>query len=421
MSIEQAIETLKGNIDASAAGYLDACVHCGQCAEACHFYENTGDVRYTPQHKMDLLRRVYKRHLAPLSGIKRAIGLAPDELIMDDLEEWSELLYDSCTLCGRCTIVCPMGIDIAGMVRKSREGLVAAGVVPKGLVGAAERALESGSPLNITPEVLRKICAKQEAEVGIPIPIDKQGADYLVILSAMEMLTFYEVIGAIAKIFKRANVSWTISTEGYEATNIGIQMGDKAIAKTLVSRIINAAEKLGVKYVISPECGHAYSALKWEGPNLIGRAYHFDVIHMLELLDQLRSEGRLKTKGLDTRRLTFHDPCQIVRRGGVVEEPRRLMAMVAGDFVEMENHGTANICCGGGGGVSANPRAEGLRLKAFGSKKRQLDAIQADAMVTACGNCRNVFEEAIDKYGMEMPVLGLTELLAEYLDEGDAA
>lgn len=420
-SIEKAIEVLKSNTDAMAASYLDACVHCGQCSEACHFYENTLDVRYAPVLKMDLMRRVYKRHLAPLSGIKKAIGLAPDELTMDDLEEWSDLLYDSCTLCGRCTIVCPMGIDIATMVRKSREGLVAAGIVPEGLVGAAERAIEFGSPLKITPKVLRKVCKEQEEETGIAIPIDKQGADYLVILSAMEVLQFYEVIGALAKIFRQAGISWTISTDGYEATNIGIQMGDKEIARTLVSRIVNAAEKLGVKYVISPECGHAYSALKWEGPNLIGRQYGFEVIHLLELLDQLRRDGRIKSRATDKRRLTFHDPCQIVRRGGVVDEPRRLMNMVAENFVEMENHGAANICCGGGGGVSSNPRAEKLRIKAFGSKKRQLDDVQPDALVTACANCRNVIEEALDAYEMEVPVLGLTELVAEYIDETPAS
>ncbi|MBT6406792.1 MAG: (Fe-S)-binding protein, partial [Rhodospirillaceae bacterium] len=376
MSINEAIEVLKSNTDAGAASYLDACVHCGQCATACHFYENTGDVRYAPVLKMDLMRRVYKRHLAPLSGIKRAMGLVPDELTMDDFEEFSELIYDSCTLCGRCTIVCPMGIDIAGMVRKTREGMVAAGLVPEDLVGAADRAIEFGSPLKITPEVLQKVCKKQEEEFGIPIPIDVVGADYLVILSAMEVLQFYEVIGALAKIFRQAGISWTISTDGYEATNIGIQMGNKDIARTLVGRIVGAAEKLGVKYVISPECGHAYSALKWEGPNLLGRAYDFEIIHIMELLDQLRREGRIKARGSDDQRLTFHDPCQIVRRGGVVDEPRHLMNMVASNFVEMDNCGTANICCGGGGGVSSNSRAEELRIKAFGSKKKQLDDVK---------------------------------------------
>jgi len=310
-----------------------------------------------------------------------------------------------------------MGIDIAALVRKTREGFVAAGIVPEGLVGAAERAVNIGSPLGIKPETLRKIVDEQSREVGIPIPLDEEGADYLVVLSAMELLTFYEVIGALARIFHQAGVSWTISTEAYEATNVGIQMGDKDIARTLVRRIVDAAEKLKVKYVISPECGHAYTALKWEGPNLVGRSYRFRVLHILEFLDQLQREGRIRTSGKDTRRVTYHDPCQIVRRGGVIRQPRAILNSVSDGFVEMKNAGVANICCGGGGGVSSNPRAEHYRLKAFAAKKKQIDEIEGiEALVTSCANCRNVLEEAIDTYGMELPVLGLVELLAAYLE-----
>jgi len=403
--------------DASIASFMEACVHCGQCAEACHFYQVTGDPKYTPAYKLFPLVQVYKRHKAPFSGLMRMLGLAPPELDEQDLEDWSELIYDSCTLCARCTVVCPMGIDIATAVRRIREGFSAAGLVPDGLVGAAKRVLETGSPLGIKPHVLEKIVKEQADEVGIPIELNKQGADYLVILSAMEVLNFYEVIGALAKVFDRAGISWTISTEAYEATNVGIQMGDLDVARTLVERIVNAAEKLGVKYVISPECGHAYSALKWEGPNLIGRDYGFEVVHILELLDQLVGDGRLPTRGQDSRRLTYHDPCQIVRHGGLIAEPRNLLNKVANNFVETAEHGKYNICCGGGGGVSSNPRAEELRLKAFAAKKKQIDDLgEVEALVTSCANCRNVLEEAIDEYGMELPVVGLTELLAEYLE-----
>lgn len=419
MTVQKAIDALKSEIDSTVASYLEACIHCGQCAEACHFYQVTGEEKYTPTYKMRLIDKVYRRHKAPFSGLMKAIGLAPDELTKKDLEDWSELLYDTCTLCGRCTMVCPMGIDIATVVRKSRAGLVAADMVPEGLSVAAERAVEQGSPL-IMPGVLEKVVAKQSEAVGIPIELNKKGADYLVILSAMEILNFYEVIGALARIFKQAGLSWTISTKAFEATNIGYQMGSDEIARTLVQRIVDAAEELGVKYVISPECGHAYTALNWEGPNIVGKRHSFKVIHILELLEQLRREGRIKTKGLEERRITYHDPCQISRRGGVIAEPRSLIGQVASDFVEMRNHGAANICCGGGGGVSSNPRAEEMRLKAFACKKEQIDEIGGvEALVTSCGNCRNVLEEAIDEYEMELPVLGLTELVAMYLDEGE--
>ncbi|HLE66791.1 MAG TPA: hypothetical protein VI730_06560, partial [Burkholderiales bacterium] len=66
--------------------------------------------------------------------------------------------------------------------------------------------------------------------------------------------------------------------------------------------------------------------------------------------------------------------------------------------------------------VSAIYRAEKLRFAAFELKKRQVEEAGAEAVVTACANCRNVLEEAIEQYGMTLPVLGLSELVAQYLE-----
>jgi Fe-S oxidoreductase len=397
---------------------LEACVNCGQCAEACHFHIVTGDPRYTPVYKLRPMLKAYQRERAPFRTARKLLGLTPPEPSAQELTAWSELLYDSCNLCGRCTLVCPMGIDIAGLVRRAREAMSVAGFAPPDLYKAAQRALDTGSPVGVGWPALRRQIEIQEAETGLKVPVDVAGADYLVVLSSMEIIGYSEVIGALARVFSQAGVSWTIPSVGFEATNVGVQLGSRDVAAALLARIVEAADRLRVKYVISPECGHAYSALRWEGPNLLGRPYAFKVVQITELLDQLTREGRLRTRGKDARRLTYHDPCQIVRRGGVAEAPRRLMHGVSGNFVEMPAAGAESFCCGGGGGVSAIHRAEKLRFAAFACKKRQVDATGAEALVTSCSNCRNVLEEAIDEYGMTLPVLGLTELVAQHLDPG---
>ena len=397
---------------------LEACVNCGQCAEACHFHIVTGDPRYTPVYKLRPMLKAYQRERAPFRTARKLLGLTPPEPSAQELTAWSELLYDSCNLCGRCTLVCPMGIDIAGLVRRAREAMSVAGFAPPDLYKAAQRALDTGSPVGVGWPALRRQIEIQEAETGLKVPVDVAGADYLVVLSSMEIIGYSEVIGALARVFSQAGVSWTIPSVGFEATNVGVQLGSRDVAAVLLARIVEAADRLRVKYVISPECGHAYSALRWEGPNLLGRPYAFKVVQITELLDQLTREGRLRTRGKDARRLTYHDPCQIVRRGGVAEAPRRLMHGVSGNFVEMPAAGAESFCCGGGGGVSAIHRAEKLRFAAFACKKRQVDATGAEALVTSCSNCRNVLEEAIDEYGMTLPVLGLTELVAQHLDPG---
>ena len=41
-------------------------------------------------------------------------------------------------------------------------------------------------------------------------------------------------------------------------------------------------------------------------------------------------------------------------------------------------------------------------------------------LVTACANCRIMLEEALEENHMELPVAGLTEILAEHLPADDA-
>jgi Fe-S oxidoreductase len=415
-TLDRGMNAFREQMNAPIASFFSSCVNCGMCAEACLFYTETGDPRYTPINKLEPLRRVWEQEFTLWGRLKSMLGFA--EPVNDELlEEWEPLIYDACTMCGRCSMVCPVGNDVSYMIRCAREGFVAAGYSPEGMKGASRRAVTIGSPMGVKFPALAAQIKHIEADTGLKIPVDVPGVDYMALLSSMEIMNFPEYLEALSRIFKQAGVTWTLSSEAFEATNSGIQIGSSDIARELVNRVVVAAEKLKVKYVISPECGHAYTAIRWEGPNLIGRPYDFKVIHILELLDELRASGRLKTEGMDETRLTFHDPCQIVRKGGVLEPQRNLLKMVASEFVEMRDCAEMNWCCGGGGGVSANERAEELRLKVFKRKKTQLDELNVDALVTACANCRLIIEEGLEEYRMEIPVVGLTEMLAEHLVE----
>jgi Fe-S oxidoreductase len=418
-TLERGMNAFREQMNAPVASFFSSCVNCGMCAEACLFYTETGDPKYTPINKLEPFRRVWEQEYTIFGKIKSLLGLA-QPVTNELLAEWEELIYDGCTLCGRCSMVCPVGNDISYMIRRAREGFVAAGYAPDGIKNASRRAVTIGSPMGVKYPALQAQIKHVEADTGLQIPVDVEGVDYMALLSSMEIMNFPEYMEALARIFKQAGVSWTISSEAFEATNSGIQIGSSDIARELVSRVVNAAEKLKVKYVISPECGHAYTAIRWEGPNLIGRPYNFKVVHILELLDELRASDRIKTEGKEEDRMTFHDPCQIVRKGGVLESPRNLLNMVASNFVEMQDHREMNWCCGGGGGVSAIERAEALRLKVFKRKTSQLEDLNVETLVTACANCRLVMEEGLEEYKLEIPVVGLTEMIAEHLVEDKA-
>ena len=412
--LEAGLNVLRAEMDYKVMSFFSSCVRCGICAESCLFYTETDDPRYTPIYKTEPMRKLWKNEYSFWGKLKSKLGIS-ESMTEADLSDWEELVYDGCSMCGRCSMVCPVGVDISMVIFKVKHALAVAGFSPEGLVGATKRAVEIGSPMGITMKAVLATIKHAEENTGLKIPLDVEGADYLALLSSNEIALYPEYLEALAKIFDHAGVSWTLSSDAYEATNSGLQIGNKAIAGQLVQRVVDGAEKLKVKNVISPECGHAYTALRWEGPNFVGKAYSFRVVHILELLDELQAQGKLKMTGMETDRLTFHDPCSIVRRGGIQAQPRNLLQPITENFVEMTDHGSMNWCCGGGGGVSSNERAEELKHTAFNRKKSQIEEIEVDAVVTACSNCRMVMEEGLENNEMDIPLLGLTELIAEHL------
>ncbi|MGE5757759.1 MAG: 4Fe-4S dicluster domain-containing protein, partial [Sideroxydans sp.] len=132
-SLSKGLNAFKEAIDTPIASYFSSCVHCGLCADACLFYNETGEEKYTPIHKLEPLRRVWRQEYTLLGKLGKMLGL--HKPVTDaELTEWEPLVYDSCTLCGRCSLVCPVGNDITYMIRKMREGMSASGHAPPDLI-----------------------------------------------------------------------------------------------------------------------------------------------------------------------------------------------------------------------------------------------------------------------------------------------
>ncbi len=400
------------DLGATGALHLDACVRCGQCAQACHFHVTTGDAKYTPVYKLEPLRRAWLREASPFAPLVRALGWVKPPGIAE-LQQWQELLYDSCTLCGRCTLACPMGIDIAELVKQARHGLFEAGLVPARLALMDRAARQWGS--TATPgEDLPDILAEVAAEHGVEIPCDLERADILVTAAPAELSDHTKSLADAAKILNRIGARWTMHREGFDASNIGYNNGDIALQETLTRALVDTAQKIGAKTVILPECGHAYGAARWEAARWYGKAPPVRIVHMTEYLDELIASGRIRVKPIAAT-ATFHDPCQIVRRGGLEAAARRVLAALGFELIELADHGLTGYCCGGGGGVVSNPRAAPLRQKVFQLKREQVQATGAKRLVTSCGQCRITLEMGARQAQWDKPVESLLELVADNL------
>ena len=213
--VERAKEVFAAKIDAVKATDLESCVHCGMCAEACQFYIETEDPNLTPIHKLDLLKRFYRREKAPMRFLHR---LTEAEITEDDLRETQHLVYETCTECGRCGLVCPMGIDIASMVHVTRTGLAAAGLIPAGLRAVEQEQGTRGTIFGTGPDQLCQAVEELRAK-GHEVHIDKEKADVLVLSTVIDIQLFKDTLEATVKVMNHLGVDWTIHTCAFEGAN----------------------------------------------------------------------------------------------------------------------------------------------------------------------------------------------------------
>ncbi len=414
--VQIAMRNFARDFGAHVATYMESCIHCGMCAEACHYYVQTNDPKYTPIWKLEPFKQAYKREMSPFAFFYRTLGLKR-KVTVEELEEWQELIYDSCTMCGRCTLICPMGIDIAVLVSQARHGMFQAGLVPHELWAAAERAEREGSPLGATPKVFKERIEWLADDHDVEIPVDKEKADVIISMSSIEIMKYPESIVSTAKVLNALKQNWTIRLDGYEATNFGLLSGNSQWQKDMSMKLINAAVKCGAKLLILPECGHAYGALRWMGANMYGKPLPFRVMHISEFLAENLSTGRLKVKKVD-KSVTFHDPCQVSRRGGATPAGRVVLGALGVELREMSPTGDLNWCCGGGGGVVTIHRADDLRYKVFEIKMKQVNDTGAEMLVMSCSNCRLTFDDGQAHFKWDKTANSLLEMVADNLVEG---
>ncbi len=409
-----AMQTFVREFGLTAAAQLECCVRCGMCANACQFYVTTGDPIYTPINKLRPFEQAYHRHVGPFAPLYRLFGVTPS-VTVEKLQEWERLLFDACSLCGRCTLACPMGIDIAELIKEARHGMFKAGLIPDRLELMDRTTKAWGSPATPADD-FGDIIKDAGEEHGVPVNVDLPKADYIVTTAPAELNEHTKALTDVAKILNKIGASWTYSSEGFEASNIGYLNGDVDLQEKMTRKLIDNAVKLGAHTIILPECGHAYGAARWEAARWYGGKVPVRVIHMTEFLAETVASGKIKLKKIGAT-ASFHDPCQLVRRGGVTEAPRAVLKALGFDIKELENHGSLAWCCGGGGGVVSNSRADPLRYKAFELKKHEVEAAGAQRFVTACGQCRITLELGAKHYKWDKQVESLLELVADNLED----
>ena len=371
---------------------LSLCHTCGSCLSRCHLKDTV-----------------------PEANPRRFVRMVSNG--WEDAALESRFLW-TCTLCNRCTFDCPMGIRMDEVVRAARGLQSSRGQTPEVLKEGVESALETGNVSMIpkeefveTVEWLEEEMREDLEDESFRFPMDEQGAKYVFLPNPREINVTPMQFMTNAKMLHALGETWTVGSELSDVTNWGYFTGDPEATSRIASRVAEAVEALGAEVLVLSECGHGFKVYYRDLERWIGRKPGFQVVSILQLIAGGLRQGRLHMdpeKNPD--RTTYHDPCNLGRKGGVYEEPREILRACTKEFVEMRPNREAGWCCGGGGGVDRVPEVAQVRLQVGKVKAEQIRSLGAKIVATGCLSCQSTLNELKKHYKLDVEVLTVTQL-----------
>ena len=293
-----------------------------------------------------------------------------------------------CAACRSCAQACPRGLDIPKIIRSLRRVIseVGTGSVPRSLRTAAANIAGVGNPMGEPREGRIKLATEKD------IRRYTKGTDIMLFTCCYQSYDSrcIKVTESLIRILRTANVDFGILDENISCCGESIRKtGKEALFADLAAHNIKALQEAGVKKILvaSPHC---FNTLKDEYPEF---GTSFEVIHMVQYLDELVTSGRIKFNKTLDKKVTYHDSCFLGRYQGIYDEPRRILKAIPGiSLIEMtDNHADA-LCCGGGAGglwleSKKDERFAELRI-------RQAVASGAQVLAVSCPYCMTMFEDS---------------------------
>lgn len=368
---------------------LIVCARCGYCRAVCPTYRGVGWESASPRGRVRLTRFLRDKGTLPAGQAHH--------------------LYQ-CTLCGHCTRVCPAGIDLRQLWLAARREAAGRGLAPHG--EPMRKAIAAEGNVYAYPNDERAAWAEYMPDAPETLyQREHAGVVYFVgCVASFSPAVQQRIPPAFVRGLTAAGVDFTILAEerccGYPLLAAGLTDQAKALREHNLEQV----RATGAQTVLftCPAC-----RLTWRD-EYAAHLPGVELLHATEFLARLISQGRLRPGPLEGRTVTYHDPCDLGRNGGVYQAPRKVLAAIPGlRLAEAEERGERGLCCGGGGDLEmVDPELVG---RVAGRTVKRLAATGAGAIVTACQQCLRTLERGVEENGVGVKVLDVVEVVAEAL------
>jgi len=376
---------------------IEACTRCGECLKYCPVYAQKGEEEIDPRGKI----QAFKAFIRSQYGLWAKI-FGPKKLDEEKLKKFSEMVY-RCTLCGECSVSCPVSIDAKHLWTALRETLVEMGHFPEAAKRMKANVLRahnvSGDEneertewLEFLDELPDHQYRKEKAEVAFFVGCV---ASFFPLVQKIPL--------AFVEILNRAEVDFTLL--GGEEWCCGFPLigaGMKKEANLLIQHNLEMVKNRGVKRVVfaCPSCYHTWM-----------EEYKTDIemSHSTQFIKKLIDEGKISFKEKKIK-VTYHDPCDLGRASGVYEAPREILHSIPGvELVEMEDNREQCKCCGGGGNLEmVDPELSAALAQ---EKINQIQATGADTVITACQQCVRTILTTARRKEIPITAMDITEFV----------
>jgi heterodisulfide reductase subunit D len=372
------------------------CVRCGLCLSACPGYRESLKETDSPRARVALVRALKEGLLeAPTDGYSNA--------------------FFRCLLCGACTFVCPSGVAVDRILELTRGELASLELLPAVLSDLDARIAQYR---NISAEANEGRLIWADNLLTPPTGLGKERAEVAYFVGCVSSFfpRSYKVPQSLVQIFDRAGVDYALlgGTEWCCGYPMFIN-GELERARDLIHHNVETVRAMGAKKVVVT-CASCYHFWTHSYPTALGlEDLELEIQHATEFLANLLDTGNLKLREL-RENVTYHDPCDLGRKGGVTEAPRRILAQIPGlRLIEMAENRDSSHCCGGGGNLESF--APEMSKAVARNRIRQAVEAGAGTLVSACQQCERTLANAARAERIRIRVEDITEVVLEALEE----